>query len=82
MKNIFKTIFILLLFCSFVLVACDSNEEEDQPSNGGDVTPPPTEITYDISLDYQFLDLEVGEEKILIATVWQCYVFLLAALLC
>ena len=69
MKNIFKTIFILLLFCSFVLVACDSDEEDDQPSNGGDVTPPSTEITYDISLDYQFLDLEVGEEKILIATL-------------
>ena len=72
MKKIFKFVFILLLFCSFVLVSCDSNEEIDPPSTGGgevDTPSVPEEITYEISLDYGILDLEVGEEKTLVATL-------------
>ena len=70
MKNILKFIFILLLFCSFGLVGCDSTEEDNLPSDPVDeVETPPTEITYEISLDYQNLDLEIKEEKTLIATL-------------
>ena len=69
MKNIFKFVFILLLFCSFALIGCDSNEEDNTPITGGEVTPPPVEIKYEISLDYENLDLEVGEEKTLVATL-------------
>ena len=66
MKNIFKYLF-LLLFCSFVLVGCRSDNGEN-PSGGGE-NPPAVEITYEISLDYESLDLEVGEQKILVATL-------------
>ena len=67
MRKILKYAFVFLLFCSFALVGCDnSSDNGDEPSQG--VTPP-KDINYEISLDQNSLELEVGEEITLVATL-------------
>ena len=63
----FNFVFILLLFCSIALFSCDLPQLDSNEPNVPDN--PPKEIKYEISLDINNLELEVGEEKTLTATL-------------
>ena len=69
MKNNFKFVLILLLMCSFTLFGCTSSQEtpnDDQTSNGNEEQTQP-QIKYEMSMYNDTLELEIGEEKNLVA---------------
>ena len=69
MKNKFIFVFVLLLLCSLSLFGCDtpdnSTDAEQPPINDGEQTQ--QEINYEMSMYNDTLELEVGEEKTLVA---------------